>query len=125
MNIFDAIKNYDIQAVKQYIANNGDVNAKNDSGFTFLIWAAYKNYTDIVQLLINAKADVNAKDKDGGNTALILAVQNGYIETVQLLINAKADVNDKNKFGCIALIWAAKRDFPDIVQLLKNHEATE
>lgn len=45
----------------------------------------------MVQLLLEAKADVDAKDFDGA-TPLLLAVQNRHGAVVRLLLEAKADV---------------------------------
>jgi ankyrin repeat protein len=38
-----------------------DVNAMNDDGMTALMWAAYQNYTPILQLFIDHHANVNAQ----------------------------------------------------------------
>ena len=35
------------------------------TGWTALIWAAYKGHLEIVKVLIEANADVNQKDNDG------------------------------------------------------------
>ena len=68
--------------------------------------------------LINANADLNAKNKFGSN-ALILATYNHCTETVlQLLINAKADVNAKNKDGYTALDKTFLNDQLEIAQML-------
>ncbi|MFC1793884.1 ankyrin repeat domain-containing protein, partial [Planctomycetota bacterium] len=45
----------------------------------------------IVRLLVEAKADINAKDEEG-NTPLHDASRTGKIEVVQLLIEAGASI---------------------------------
>ena len=62
-------KDGDIEKVKQLIVQGADVNAKDVSGKTALLWAAWYGHTEVVKLLIQAGADVNAKD-DEGRTAL-------------------------------------------------------
>lgn len=76
-----------------------------------------KAYKDIVQTLIDAKADVNAKDKHG-NTALIAAVNSKSNEIVQALLNAGANVNAKNDNGYTALMEAAINHNCEIIQTL-------
>jgi ankyrin repeat protein len=46
--------------------------------------AAYKGYTDVVQLLVSSGADISAKDHSG-NTAVKMAEKNGYTRIVDLL----------------------------------------
>jgi ankyrin repeat protein len=54
-----------------------------------------EGHTEIVQLLLEKGADVNAKNKYG-RTALIYATERGYTEIVQLLLEKGADVNAKD-----------------------------
>jgi len=58
--------------------------------------AARDGSTEIIQLLIAKKADVNATCCLG-NTALILAAYHGRLEAVQLLLAAGSDVNAHNE----------------------------
>ena len=60
-------------------------------------------HLEVVQALLAAKADVNAKAANGG-TALMVASQTGHLEVVQALLAAKADVNAKAANGVTALI---------------------
>ena len=87
-----------IEAVKQAIADGGDVNVKDKrrwidfrSGFrlrrngeTPLHDAAYGGQKEIVELLIAEGADVNAKDR-GGETPLDGAIKYKRTETADLL----------------------------------------
>jgi hypothetical protein len=88
-------------------------------GYTALMFAANQGYTDLVQILIAAGANLDIKN-DYGDTALMIAVGNiyhNYPEIVKLLINAGADLNIQNTFGQTALISAVESS-KDIVQLL-------
>ena len=63
--IIEAVRKGNIEAVKQHLAAGSDVNAKDDSGWTPLHWAASKVHNKIAKLLIEEGADVNAVNKDG------------------------------------------------------------
>ena len=59
-----------------------DVNAKDESGWIALHWAAKNGYETVVQLLLDHKTDVNAKDESGW-ISLHWAAQNGHEAVVQ------------------------------------------
>ena len=85
-----------IEAVKQHLAADANVNAKDRMGWTPLCEAAINGHKEIAELLLANGADVNVKD-DRGMTPLdwaikqILqtshspAVQQKYKETADLL----------------------------------------
>ena len=64
MSIHEAAELGNIEAVKQYLADGEDVNAKGDLGTTPLMMAAGRGHKEIVELLITNGANVNAKDED-------------------------------------------------------------
>ena len=84
VNIHEAARTGNIEAVKQHIAAGADVNAKNDWGWTPLTYAAINDHEEIAELLIAKGADVNAKD-DGGETPLDFAIRNEQTEIADLL----------------------------------------
>ena len=53
------------------------------------MWAAHRGYKQAVELLLQAGADVNLKNR-GGYTALAIAEFNGYKDVVRFLKAAGA-----------------------------------
>jgi hypothetical protein len=82
-------------------------------------WAAFKNSLAVAKLLIEAKADVNAK-ADNGMTPLLIASLYNFLDMARLLIDAKADVNAKSNMGNTPLQIAIKRNFLDLANLLRQ-----
>ena len=86
--------------------------------------ATDEGHKEVVELLITAGADVNAKEKYE-KTPLHHASKAGYYEIVELLIAAGADVNVKNIAGKTPLDFDGNADLVDgeIADLLRKHGA--
>ncbi len=82
-----------------------------------LLDAALNGRTSEVLTLLDAGAEVNAKDPLG-RTALLLAIASGHVDTVQALVNAGASVNVKDWDGSTVLMQAAYGEHSQIVQAL-------
>ncbi|MBQ6418207.1 MAG: ankyrin repeat domain-containing protein [Synergistaceae bacterium] len=90
----------DVQAVIKSLSSGADVRAK---GGTALILAARESHAEVVKILLDAGAGVNAKQEDG-NTALMGAAYLDSAEVVKILLDAGADVNAKDNDGETALM---------------------
>lgn len=88
-----AVNRDNIEAVKSLIRNGAKIDMRYGNDYlTELLTAVNKSYpnTEIVRALINAGADVNARDKDGA-AVLIYAVNKNYTPNVaNILISAGA-----------------------------------
>jgi len=91
ISIHEAVREGNIEAIKQHIAAGTDVNAKNSADVTPLHEAANGGHKEIAELLIAAGADVNAKNDDGW-TPLHDAAWVDHKEIAELLIAKGADV---------------------------------
>ena len=94
---------------------NDLINAEGGCHKHALTAASSKGHEKVVQILIDAGADVNAVGPDG--TALWEASVYGYEKVVQILINAGADVNAVGPIGT-ALQAASAHGYEKVVQIL-------
>jgi ankyrin repeat protein len=106
-----------IEAVKQHLAAKADVNVKGDGGRTPLHEAAFNRHKEVVELLIDKDADVNAMDELEGLTPLHLAALKDHKEIAELLIANGADVNAMDDTGRTPLDY----DEGETANLLRKH----
>ena len=111
----------DIARVRELIDAGADVNSKE--GATLLSTASGNGHTEIVKLLLDAKADVNAARKIDGMTPLHTASANGHVETVKLLLGAQANVNAADTDGRTPLSMASLNGHTETVKLLLDARA--
>ena len=110
----------DTALVKKLLDEGADINAKDD-GLTLLMKAATEGYLKTAKLLIDKKADIDAKSNEG-STALMAASMAGYTKIVELLVNAGADVNAKNNTGWTADMYASEKGYTNINQVLRQRD---
>lgn len=115
--MFDAAKKGDFEKVETLLKQGAKVNAKNRSGNTALIQAAFGGKEEVVKLLLEYDAEVDGKGKNGG-TALIWAASQGHMKVVKILIEHGAKVNEQDNKGKTALICAVGKKHNDVAKLL-------
>lgn len=93
-------------------------NVTDKEGKTPLQVASFLGYTEVVEALLDAGADVNSKD-DNGRTPLMYAAAGGRTEIVELLLAAKAKASIKDKSGKTAQDYA-KLSRPSILELYSS-----
>lgn len=116
-------KSGDVKRVEEALRFGANANAQKDSN-TALICAACKGYTEIVELLLEHKANTNVKDSQG-MTALMWATATliGKPKIVELLLEYGADVNAKDDDSSTALIGATLRGDAEVAEVLLEHGA--
>ena len=84
-------------AVRMLLVQGANANAKEpNQNQTALMWAAAQQHHDVLQILIEAGADLKAHTKTGF-TALHFAARAGDMESTRTLLGAGVDVNIKSQ----------------------------
>ena len=84
--LLQAVRKGDVAAVKAALDSGVPTDAKFRYDRTALSFAADRGQAEIVTLLLERGADVNAKDTFYGATALLWAAQNGHAEVARVLL---------------------------------------
>lgn len=112
-----AIADNDATAFHKAMDESGDPNYTDKFGNTPLIVSAAYGNAEILQILIDLKANVHAADRDG-YTAVFYAAQENHVRILDRLIAAGADIHATSRFGFTPLHIAAVRGQRQAVQRL-------
>jgi ankyrin repeat protein len=111
--MYAALKGY-LAVAKSLISKDADV---NKTGWTPLHYAATNGHVDVIQLLLENHAFVDAGSPNG-STPLMLAAQYGTPQAVKLLLDEGADPLQKNDQGLTALDFARRASRIDAERLI-------
>ena len=103
-----AAKAGNLKGLEAALAAGADVNARDDKGWTALMYVVDKGYVLLVKPLLEAKADPDVRAPDGA-TALFMAAAHGHSEIIQPLMKAGADPAIKGPKGKTATEIAQAR----------------
>jgi ankyrin repeat protein len=117
----------EVTAVGQLLQEGTPPNGAASGGWTALHRAAYGGHRQIAQVLLDAGADLNAKDKQGF-TPLHWAVYESLLlpeaqEVAKLLVVRGADVNARDREGSTPLFWALWVGNRNLADFLLAHGA--
>lgn len=93
--LMDAITAGDVAAAKQAIADGADVNGKNEQSVTPLHYAVLTCNLEMVNVLLENKADVNMKSSAALFTPIMAANTRKHLDIAKALIKAGADLEAK------------------------------
>ncbi len=104
----------DLALVRKLIALDADV---NKPGWAPLHYAATHGHLDVMRLLLEHHAYIDAESPNG-STPLMMAAGYGTPEAVQLLLDAGADPLLKNQLGLTAIDFAHRAERAESVALI-------
>jgi ankyrin repeat protein len=123
VDLVDAVKNGDKQALRALIKQRVNVNAAEPDGATALHWAVHRNDLEAVELLLRAGADPRTANRYGA-TPLAIAAEGAGGSIVEKLIEAGADPNTLvTPYGQTVLMTAARYGALDAVRVLLTRGA--
>ncbi|NKE06203.1 M48 family metallopeptidase [Mesobacillus selenatarsenatis] len=116
--LIEAVISGNAKKVESLIENGEDIEQLDYNGYTALDWAVMDMNTDMVQLLLNLKADPNF-ESDYGMTPFMTAAQTGNASMVKMLHEAGGDPNyQEMSSGYTALIYSVFSGEIDTVKLM-------
>jgi ankyrin repeat protein len=99
------------------------LDVKDINGWTALLYAAHGGCLNVVQLLLQHGADINAVDIKRNN-ALMIAACTGNIAVAQLLLDSGADINGSDIHGQNSLFKTVYKGHVSMIELLVQHRLT-
>lgn len=103
------------------IRRNADMNRPNMVEDKPVYVAARHGHADVLQLLVDAGADVNVYTSDGRGP---LHIAHDSPEVARVLLKKGADVNHASLFGS-PLSYASGRNWPEVVKVYLQHKEIE
>lgn len=104
-----------------YIDNNYHYDdIPNQERYTPLMSAILNNHNDIIEMLINAGADLDAINEYNDDTAIFLAIDSKNLPCILHLLKHNVNVNIHNSSMKTPLIYAFEHKFYDAVEAIIN-----
>ncbi|MGC4046330.1 MAG: ankyrin repeat domain-containing protein [Armatimonas sp.] len=117
-----AVLRDDLKAVQAALAAGACADVADEEDFyRALFWAVNNDNPEIVKLLIENQAEVNAENQEG-STILSDAVSSdsgGNPKIVGMLLDAGANVGILDSSGLLPHCWAAMRDNVEVLEMLR------
>lgn len=121
--LHDAARKCAVSVLQELVTSESIINDVDSEGLTPLMVAAQYGCIDGMKVLLNAGANVMAKDIID-RTALHLAVLSTHPEAIPLLAAYHADIDAKGMFGWTPSILASRQGAHDLLDLLLLAGAT-
>ena len=98
VDLREAIRQGNLEAVRSAIASGADVNATDQLGAAPLLDAVWNGQTEVVKMLLDAGAQVNGIHREAGSTPLFYAAMKNNAAMAQLLLDRGANARAANRF---------------------------
>lgn len=119
--LLQACKNNQKTVVQTFLKKGGvDVNKRDETGNTPLIYACLKSARDLVKLLLDNGADAGLGNQRG-RMPLHFAAESGNYQIIEMLAQAGADVNCTDNDGVTPLMVLAQKGKTDAALKLIKH----
>jgi len=120
-----------LELVRVLLKQGASPNYASKSGFTPLMFAAYYDRTDMIELLLNSGADLAARNALDGNSVVHVAAQRGNVRSLTYLLKHGGDPNiETGTDGRSPIMLAAREAYglSAVVELIAmnanvNHQA--
>ena len=102
-------------------------NAKDDNGWTPLMWSVWARHPQTVGVLLRHRVDMEIQDENG-MSALHIAVSYGTpgseeINIIQRLLAQRANPHLADSHGLTSIQMAQQTNRPDLIALLRKYGA--
>ncbi|OQR86355.1 hypothetical protein THRCLA_10554 [Thraustotheca clavata] len=130
--LFLACKTGRVQTVKlllEHISNIGDASTylefSGPDGYRPIHIAAKNGFADIIELLLQSQANINATTSttDGKESALALAAECGHLDCVSMLLKHRSKVDITDKVRRTPLMYAVMNGHTSVARALINADA--
>lgn len=119
LSLMSALKRGYTEVLTILLQSNLDLDKTNVFRMTALMHASFHGEEKLVNLLLNSDINVDVDKQDNlGWTALMFACHRGHVKIVKLLLESGADKSLVNSEGNIAVYYAMRNNYHDIVELL-------
>nr|VZI28361.1 unnamed protein product [Spirometra erinaceieuropaei] len=112
-----------VDLARLLLERGADKEHRDKKSYTPLHTAVYANQRQIVSLLLDYGADIEAQVERTKDTALSIACSHGRLEIAEELLNRGANKEHRNFSDYTPLSLAASGGFVDVIQLLLRHGA--
>ena len=123
--LYELCRKGKLDEVRAELARGGDVNDKESTGTTALMFAVWRGHNSIVKLLLEQPAVKTNEKNKWGSTALHYAAYNNNAEGARMLLLHPGfnSANLTDNFGETALMVAVSRGNKEVLLELVKHES--
>ena len=122
-----SMKHYEKEVATFLVAKGIGHDVVDDHGRNSLLWAIWRQYVEIAEILIKRGANVNVRNPDDQKTPLIYVSMHPHMKEhhhlIHMLVDHGADVNAIDRNDHTALFLSAMNGHGDCVEALLEHGA--